>query len=131
VTDTPLRLAALLGAVAVLVAVPATASRAAIRDERPPDVRDAAAPSRPLNPSASGKTSTNAANGVRADGRRAPRPDHVSRSPTTRQVLVVVPRPVFDWTDAAIGAVAGFAIALILCGVVLASSRGRRGGFAA
>jgi hypothetical protein len=51
----------------------------------------------------------------------------VARS-APHQVSVVA--PAFDWTDAAIGAFAGFAIALILGGTVLLTHRGRDGSLA-
>jgi hypothetical protein len=57
------------------------------------------------------------------------------RSPDTRDAPIVVPSmprtrvvvretPAFDWADAGIGAAGGFAIALLLGGVVLLTQRG-------
>jgi hypothetical protein len=45
----------------------------------------------------------------------------------TPQVVFVSGGSVFDWTDAGIGAAGGFAIALLLGGIIVLSQRGRQG----
>ena len=47
--------------------------------------------------------------------------------PSSTPQLSVAGDPVFDWADAGIGAVAGFAIALLVGGMIRLSHRGRQG----
>jgi len=147
---TPRRIATLLGTVVLLIGVLATtaaaepgnpateaaiaASRAsaATPDRRSPDTQDVATQSRELDPAI---TAAIAAHGSTGANKRSPDTNAATNinggSPTTPSVPVVASDSVFHWTDAAIGAVAGVAIALLLGGMILLfSTRGRHGSLA-
>lgn len=112
-----------IGLVAVVVAfsvLPATAG-AAIRDGRSPDTKDAATLAH-----FDGRSSDTVDAAITA---HEPQPTRDLRSPDTRDAAVVahsVPAPTivvatnagFDWTDAGIGAAGGFAVALLLAGML-------------
>ena len=165
---TPIRIAAVLGTVALLAGALATSAGAGIRDERSPDTKDAAAQSGELDPAIAAAIASHRASVAAADKRspdtkdaaaqsgeldpaiaaaiashRTSVPAADKRSPDTRdaaavnaaptttpEVTVVASGSVFDWTDAAIGAVAGFAIALLVGGMILLSTRSRHGSLA-
>ena len=97
------------------------------------DTTDAAAQSGELDPAIATAIAAHRTSVTAADNRSSDTKDatgvHVAPT-TTPQVSVVASDSVFDWTDAAIGAVAGFAIALLLGGMILLSTRGRHGSLA-
>jgi hypothetical protein len=140
---TPTRIATALGTLALLAGVLATtataepgnpATEAAIAaqrtsvtatDKRSPDTKDA--PTLASEPAAIAgrQTSLTATDKRSPDTRDAA---GVNATPTaTPQASIIASNSVFDWTDAAIGAFAGFAIALLLGGMILISHRGRPG----
>lgn len=98
-------------------------------DKRSPDTKDTAGRSGELDPAiaaviASHRTSVTAADKRSPDTREATR---VTAAPATiPQASVVASDSAFNWTDAAIGAFAGFAIALLLSGMILLSHRDRQ-----
>ena len=143
---TPTRIATVLGTLAFLAGALATtataepgnpATEAAIAaqrlsvtatDERSPDTKDAAILSSEPAAIAGRSTSATAADKRSPDTRDVTR---VNAAPTpTPQVAIVANSTVFDWTDAAIGAFAGFAISLLLWGMIVLSHRGRHGSLA-
>ena len=147
---TPSRIATVLGTVVLFFGVLATtapaepgnpateaaiaASRAAAAaaDRRAPDTQDVATRSRELDPAITAAVAAHRTRGAknRPPDTSAARGVHAG-SPTTPSVPVVAGDSVFHWTDAAIGAVAGVAIALLLGGIiVLFSTRGRHGSLA-
>ncbi len=140
---TPTRIATGLGTVALLAGALATtataepgnpATEAAIApqrtsvtatDKRSPDTKDALILSSEPAAIARRRTSVTAVDKRSPDTRDV---TAVKAAPTaTPQVAIVGSTTVFDWADAAIGAVAGFAIALLLAGMILLSHRGRQG----
>ena len=154
---TPIRIATALGTVALLAGALATTA-GAVRDGRSPDTQDAASQTGTIDPAiavamASHQTSVAAADKRSPDTVGAAAAQTLDpaiavatadkRSPDTRDAtggiaaptatphhLVVDGDSVFDWTDAGIGAAAGFAIALLLGGMILLSHRGRHGSLA-
>ena len=99
-------------------------------DKRSPDTKDAAVQSGRLDPAiavatASPRTSLTAADKRSPDTRDAM--GVIAASSRTSQVSVVASDSTFDWTDAAIGAFVGFAIALLLGGTIMLSARSRHG----
>ena len=144
---TPSRIATVLGTVVLFFGVLATtataepgnpateaaiaASRAAAAaaDRRLPDTQDVATRSRELDPAIAAAVAAHRTTGA---NERSPETSAATGvnvgSPITPSVTVVAGDSVFHWTDAAIGAVAGVAIALLLAGmIVLFSTRGRHG----
>lgn len=119
-----------IGLVAVVVAfgvLPATVG-AGIRDGRSPDTKDAAALAH-----FDGRSPDTVDAGLRA---HETQPTVDLRSPDTRDAalaahsaptIVIATSSGFDWTDAGVGAVGGFAIAILLAGgiVLLRSDRGK------
>lgn len=113
---TPTRIATALGTLALLAGILATTATA-----------------EPGNPAteaaiAAQRTSVTATDKRSPDTRDAA---GFNTTPTaTPQASIVASNSVFDWTDAAIGAFAGFAIALLLGGMIVLSHRGRHGSLA-
>jgi len=126
------RLARLLVGLVIVAAGMLTFSvgaSAGILDGRSPDTRDVAAATAPVGDHRSPDTIDAVAHGAVTT-----QPAEL-RSPDTRDAPIVVPSmpratvvvretPAFDWADAGIGAAGGFAIALLLGGIVLLSQRG-------
>ena len=119
------------------IAAAITAHRTSVTrtDMRSPNTKDAAAPSSELDPAIAAAIAAHRASVTAADKRSPDTKDATgvhSAPTTTPQVSVAASNSVFDWTDAAIGAVAGFAIALVLVlgGMILVSYRGRDGSIA-
>ena len=103
-----------VGAIALALPVSAFAS---VRDGRSPDTLEAAV----------------AAHGaaVSIDGRSPDTRDAAFVAHAFLPSTVSVSRGGFDWADAGIGALGGFAIALVLTGGVFLAQRGGRGKLAA
>jgi hypothetical protein len=112
---TPTRTASVLGVLVLSAGLLVTSAGAGISDGRSPDTKDAA---------------TASASVVRTDLRSPDTLDPAiaaALQAATPQVVVVSGGSVFDWTDAGIGAAGGFAIALLLGGIIVLSQRGRQG----
>jgi hypothetical protein len=118
---------------AIAAAIAAHRTSMTRTDERSPNAKDAAPRSSELDPAITAAIAAHRASVTAAD-KRSPDTKYAmgvhSAPTTTPQVSVVASDSVFDWTDAAIGAVAGFAIALLLGGMILLSYRGRDGSIA-
>ena len=109
-----------------------TSHRAAVTasDMRSPDTLDAVAQSGRLDPSSAAAITSHRAAVTATDMRSPDTRDAtgvIAAATATPRLAVVASNPIFDWTDAGIGAVAGFAIALLLAGMILRSHRGRHG----
>jgi hypothetical protein len=116
-----LTLGCLAGPIAVSAAAGPPPLEASHFDGRSPDTRDAAnAAQRTRTVGAAGRASATAFDGRSPDTRDAAVLAHAA-SPAT---VVVTDATGFEWTDAAIGAVAGFGLATVLaCGVALVRGR--------
>ena len=115
---------------AIAAAIASSRAPVTAADKRSPDTKDAAVQSGKLDlaiaaATASRRTSLTAADKRSPDTRDAT--GVIAASSRTSQVSVVASGATFDWTDAAIGAFAGFAIALLLGGTIILSTRSRHG----
>jgi hypothetical protein len=125
----------LLIAVAFAVAAAVPAAQAA--DARSPDTKDAAAARESRTALDLGSPDTRDA-ALRAEVLRSARAD--LRAPDTKDAALLADSPprsspvtpvtgmggnAFEWTDAGIGAAAGFAVALLLAGAYVVARRGR------
>ena len=124
------RIASVLGVLALFAGLLVTNAGAGIRDGRSPDTKDAA-----FLAHLDGRPPDTIDAAAQA---HATQPVVDLRSPDTRDAavaahatppasIVVVSNGGFDWTDAGIGAAGGFAVALLLAGVIVLTHRGSRG----
>ena len=124
--------ATFLAAVLAVVSFATVSAGAGIRDGRSPDTKDAA-----YVAGLDGR-SPDTMDAAAAAAATASPPAVDLRSPDTRDAagaayqpqapsIAMVGASGFDWTDAGIGAAAGFATALLLAGAFLLNRRGSRG----